>query len=325
MKKLLRYFLYVFMAILAIIVVMIGYLTLALPNVGDPPDLKVDITPDKVERGKYLAYHVMMCADCHSVRDFSLFSGPPNPGTEFAGGEVFDQSMGFPGRFISPNITPAAIGDWTDGELFRLITTGVTKDGDPIFPVMPYHSYGKMAREDIEAVIAFLRTLDPIHTDHPKSKPDFPFNFIMRTMPQEASLREKPSTSDVAAYGEYVFTSAACGDCHTDFRNGKFNGPLAGGGRIFAMPDGSVLRTPNLTPHETGIGPLSRDEFILRFKRYVDSSYVVPSVHPGEFQTIMPWVMYSGMKEEDLSAIYDYLNTLEPYENDVERYTPPTQ
>lgn len=322
MKKYLKYPLYIVMALLVILVISLGYISYALPNVGHAPELKVESTPEKVEHGKYLAYHVMMCADCHSVRDFSLFSGPPKPGTEFAGGEVFDRSMGFPGRFISPNITPAGIGDWTDGELFRLITTGVTRDGNPIFPVMPYHNFGKMDPEDIESVIAFLRTLEPIETHHPKSEVDFPFNFILRTMPKEASLREKPSPADIQAHGEYMFTAAACGECHTKFEKGSFVGPLGGGGRVFNFPDGSIVRTPNLTPHETGITRFSKEEFIQRFKMYADSSYVLPAVQPGEFQTMMPWVMYSDLAEEDLAAIYEYLLTLEPYDNPVEIFSP---
>jgi mono/diheme cytochrome c family protein len=159
MKKFLRYFMVVLAVLLVIVIGLLSYVSLALPNVDKAPDLKVEITPEKVERGKYLAWNVVLCADCHSVRDFSIFAAPPKPGTEFAGGEIFDQSMGFPGVFVSANITPAGIGDWTDGELFRLITTGVKRDGEPIFPVMPYHNYGKLDPEDIYAVIAYIRTL----------------------------------------------------------------------------------------------------------------------------------------------------------------------
>lgn len=279
------------------------------------------INEETVERGKYLAYHVMMCADCHSNRDFGKFSGPPRPGTEFVGGDVFDHSLGFPGEFVSANITPFGIGEWSDGELFRLITEGVTRDGQAIFPVMPYHLFGKIAREDVEAVIAYLRTLEPVETNHPKSKADFPFNFILRTMPKKASFVQKPDTSDRIAYGEYVFTAAACADCHTNFENGKPIGPLAGGGREFQFPDGSIVRSANLTPHETGIRHYDRDAFISLFKRYADSTYVLPDVKPGEFQTLMPWYMYAGMTETDLGAIYDYLQTLDPNDLVVEKFT----
>ena len=322
MKKVAKFSLYAFASVILLVFLLIAYVLIALPNVGKAEYIDIEITESKVERGRYLAYNVMMCADCHSVRDFSKFSGPPTPGTEFVGGDVFDQSMGFPGRFISSNITPYGIGDWTDGELFRLITTGVKRNDEPIFPVMPYHNFGQLDREDIEAVIAFLRTLEPVESNHPDSKADFPFNIILRTIPKEAELSTRPERSDRINYGRYMFTAAACAECHTKFEKGKFVGPIGGGGREFQFPDGSWLRTPNLTPHETGLKNMNREEFIRLFKKYEDSAYVLPDVKPGEFQTLMPWVMYAGMEEDDLSAIYDFLKTLEPYDNLVERFTP---
>lgn len=300
------------------------YVSQALPNVSDAPALEVALTEERLARGEYLAHHVMLCADCHSERDFSKFSGPPKPGTTFVGGDVFDHSMGFPGTFVAANITPYGIGNWTDGELFRLITTGVKRDGEPIFPVMPYHNFGQLDREDIEAVIAYLRTLEPVVSDHPVSEADFPFNFILRTLPKEASLSAKPPTSNTVAYGKYMFTAAACAECHTQFEGGKFTGPLGGGGREFLFPDGSVVRTPNLTPHETGLKHTTQEDFIALFKKYADSGYVLPTVQPGALQTVMPWAMYAGMTPEDLGAIYTYIQTLEPYENAVERFTPAT-
>jgi mono/diheme cytochrome c family protein len=281
----------------------------------------VESSPEKIARGKYLANHVMLCIDCHSQRDFSLFSAPPFPGTEAAGGERFDQSMGFPGVFISPNITPAGIGDYTDGELFRLITTGVKKDGNPIFPVMPYPNYGKIDAEDIEAVIAYIRSLEPKETETEESKPDFPINLIMRTMPVEASLTKRPRESDVVAYGQYLVTASACADCHTQFENGSYTGQLLAGGRSFAFPDGSVLTTPNLTPHETGLKNWSKAQFIERFKLY-ENPENISKLKPGEMQTIMPWAMYAGMKTTDLSAIFDYLQSLEPVDNAVTKFRP---
>ncbi|MFO7826956.1 MAG: c-type cytochrome [Cyclobacterium sp.] len=296
------------------------YVSTALPDVGPAPEnLKVTVSPEKIERGKYLANHVMLCIDCHSQRDFSLFSAPPIPGTEAKGGERFDHSMGFPGVFISPNITPAGIGDYTDGELFRLITTGVKKDGNPIFPVMPYASYGKMDAEDIEAVIAYIRSLEPKPSEKQVSKADFPVNLIMRTMPVKAELSKKPSPEDAIAYGKYLTTASACADCHTQFENGAYTGEPLAGGRKFMFPDGSVLSSANLTPHETGLKNWSKSQFIEQFKAYENSRHI-RKLNPGEMQTIMPWAMYAGMSREDLGAIYDYLQSLEPVENAVTKF-----
>lgn len=322
MKRLYKFLLGIPIILILILGIGLLYISLALPSVGKPIPLEIEVTQAKVERGRYLAYHVMMCADCHSERDFSIFSAPPTPGTEFTGGDIFDESMGFPGSFVSSNITPYGIGDWTDGELFRLITTGVKRDGEPIFPVMPYHHFGKMDARDIEAVIAFLRTLEPVETHHPASRANFPFNFILRTMPKEANLSKRPNRNNKVDYGEYMFKAAACAECHTKFEKGEFIGPIGGGGREFTFPDGSVVRTPNLTPHETGLNNLNKQSFIRLFKKYADSTYAIPKVKPGEFQTLMPWVMYAGMEEQDIGAIYDYLQTLDPYENSVTRFTP---
>jgi len=321
MKRVLRLFGIILTGLLILLIAVVGYISIALPNVGKAPEITVEVNDEQVARGKYLAYHVMQCVDCHSVRDFGLFSAPPMPGTELAGGERFDHSMGFPGVFISPNITPAGIGDWTDGELFRLITTGVKKDGNPIFPVMPYHNYGKMDEEDIKAVIAYIRSVEPVETDHPKSKADFPFNLILRTMPQTAVFEKKPNPMDQIEYGKYMVNAAACSECHTRFENGKFTGEFLAGGREFAFPDGSILRSVNLTPDETGLKHWTEEMFIQKFKSYADSNMVIQSVQPGEYQTIMPWMMYAGLSEEDLSAIYAYLQSLPPVDNQVERFT----
>jgi hypothetical protein len=319
MKKGLKISLWVISILVLLIITAAVYISVALPNVGPAPEgYTIEITDEKVEHGRYLAYHVMMCMDCHAQRDFSTFSGPPIPFTIGAGGERFDHSMGFPGVFISKNITPYGIGDWTDGELFRVITAGVAKDGEPLFPVMPYESYGKLDSADIEAVIAFLRTLEPVETNHPDSKADFPFNLIMRTLPKKANLSKKPDPSDQVAYGKYLVTAGACGDCHTKFEGGGFTGEWLAGGRSFEFPDG-ILTSSNLTPHSSGLANWSEEIFVERFQSYQHHDRL-HKVAEGDMQTIMPWAMYAGMKEEDLKAIYAFLHTLDPVENHIEKF-----
>ncbi len=322
MRKPIRYTMYSLGGLAMIIGGLVTYVNVALPNVGPAPELTVDLTPAKVERGRYLAWNVMMCMDCHSERDWTLFAAPPIPGTAGVGGDVFDESVGFPGVFISRNLTPANLKDWSDGEIYRAITMGVKKDGEPIFPMMPWTNYGKMDDEDIHAVIAYLRTLDPVEAEHPAGHADFPMNLIMRTLPEKNSPQKRPNPlTDHLDYGKYMLNAAACGDCHTQFDKGEFTGPFLGGGREFEFPDGSVLRSPNLTAHETGLGNWSKEVFIARFKAYADSSFVPHSVGPGEFQTMMPWLMYAHMTEQDLGAIYDYMRTLPAVDNAVVKFT----
>lgn len=304
---------------------LLGYVTQFLPSIPVPQDLRVEITPERVKRGEYLAHHVAACMDCHSTRDWSVYSGPLKPGTLGVGGERFDQTMNFPGSFVAPNLTPHALKDWTDGELYRAITCGVSKDGHPLFPIMPYPAYGKMATEDIHCIIAYLRSLPSIASSPAASKADPPVNVIMHLMPQPAQPATAiPSKTDTVAYGAYLVGAAACTECHTKSEKGKPVGQPFAGGFEFALP-GATLRSANITPHPTsGIGAWTRPMFVERFKAFAADRYKPAPVDTtsGQMQTIMPWTMYAGMTEEDLGAIYDYLKTLPSVDSTIERWAP---
>lgn len=321
MKKVLKVFGYLVLTVIVVVVLAYIYVNAALPDVGEAPPLTVTATPEKVERGRYLANHVAVCIDCHSTRDWSRFSGPPVKGTEGKGGERFDQQMGFPGVFHSRNITPAGIGDYTDGELFRVITTGVTREGRAMFPVMPYMHYGQMDTDDVEAIIAYIRSLPPIENEVPESVADFPMSFIINTIPVKATPQKRPDSTDKLAYGKYLVNAGSCIDCHTQVDKGQIIPELAfGGGREFALP-GGLLRSSNITPDEaTGIGTWTQEMFVRKFKVYEDSTFHLQDVKHGDFNSIMPWKMYSGMTEDDLAAIHTYLKTVKPVKNKVEKF-----
>jgi mono/diheme cytochrome c family protein len=245
---------------------------------------------------------------------------------EGAGGFRFSHDIGFPGIMYSPNITPAGLGDWTDGELFRAITAGVDREGEALFPVMPYHDYAKMDKEDIYSIIAYLRTLEPIESQIPERELDFPLGLIVNLMPEEPTLPEKPDPSDIVAYGEYVANAAGCIHCHTtqDDRGMMIPGLLLAGGNEYPIPTGGIVRSANLSPDkETGIGRWTEEAFLMRFKVYADSSLVLPEVRPGDLNTPMAWSLYSKMKDEDLKAIFAYIQSEEPQSNRVEKFTPP--
>lgn len=301
------------------------YVNFALPNVSAASDLVVT-TDDQalIERGAYLANHVAVCIDCHSTRDWTKFSGPLIPGTEGKGGEVFDEGMGLPGTFYSKNITPYGLSSWTDGEIYRLITTGVTKDGEPIFPIMPYPSYGKMDPQDVTAIIAYLRTLPSIDHKNLPSSANFPFNLIMRTMPKDAEPVILTERMSIIEKGRYLLTIAGCGDCHTPQDKGApIEGMTLAGGFEFKMPKGGTVRSSNITPDkETGIGNWTSAAFVSHFKSYADSGYMPHAVGQNDFNTVMPWMMYAEMKTEDLEAIFAYLQTITPVKNSVEKFTP---
>jgi hypothetical protein len=327
MKKLLKVLLWVFIIIVIIMGLALSYVKFRLPNVGAALNLKVELTPERIARGEYLANHVSVCMDCHSMRDWSRFSGPPTEGTLGMGGDVFDQNFGFPGTYYAKNITPEGISRYTDGELLRVITTGVSKEGEALFPVMPFHYYGQMDEEDIKCIIAYIRTLEPIKNDVPKSSSDFPMNFIINTIPHKANFSKLPAKTDIVNYGKYLTNAAGCMECHTKFEKGSLvAGTEFGGGRDFPFPNGAIVRSNNISPDkETGLGAWTEEMFVDMFRLRSDSTVLNTKLKPVDFNTIMPWTMYGAMTEEDLSAIFAYLKTIKPIKNAVQNFTPASQ
>ncbi|HSK73624.1 MAG TPA: c-type cytochrome [Pyrinomonadaceae bacterium] len=320
MKKFLKFALAALGVVIVIFFLLIFYVLYFLPRVP-VENIKVEITPERIERGKYLAENVAQCIDCHSTRDWSKFSGPAVPGTEGKGGEAFDRKFGFPGAYYAPNITPFHLKDWSDGEVYRAITSGISKDGRALFPIMPYPSFGKMDKEDIYSIIAYIRSLPSIENTTPESESDFPMNIIINTIPSESSLSPRPAPTDTLNYGKYLVNAASCAECHTPANRGQIIEDLMySGGRYFEMPQGTVI-SKNITPDkQTGIGNWTREDFITRFKAFENNAhYASDGLSTQDFNTIMPWANYAKMTEEDLGAIYAYLMSVKPISNKVEK------
>lgn len=318
MKKLLIGVGVVVVLVLLLVGGALGYLFLALPDAGEVPQLVVEGSPAEVERGRYLAHGVAACMGCHSTRDWTVFTAPLVPGTEGAGGEEWrEEGLGF---LVASNITPSRIGDWSDGELYLAITGGVTPDGVALFPLMPYPDYGRMDTEDIGAIIAYLRTLAPIENDLPERALGGPLPLIVRMMPSPPEPGDRPAPGS-PGYGEYLTTFAACTHCHTLSDKGK---PLEGmefaGGFEATMMDGTVVRSANITPHETtGIGMWSEQIWLTRFGAYAPGKGR-QSVAAAGRTTNMPWTFYAQMTDEDLAAIYDHLMTYPAVDHQVDKF-----
>lgn len=323
--KILKYAGFLLLAIVIGIAGLLIYLSYGLPDIPEAADLQIEYTPERIERGRYLANSVSVCMDCHSTRDWTRFSGPITPGTFGQGGDRFDQSVGFPGVFFAKNITPFGIKRYTDGELYRVITTGVTKEGRSMFPLMPYTYFGRMDPEDIQSIIAYLRSVPSVENNVDESRADFPVNLLLNTMPKLAEPQKRPDKTDILAYGAYLTNASGCAECHTQVDEKGMIIPEVrfSGGREFMFPDKSIVRSSNLTADlETGLGKWTEDMFVQKFKVYADSAYVPPKVEPGEFNSVMPWTMYGHMDTDDLKAIYAYLKTIAPISNSVEKFKP---
>ncbi|MET0385260.1 MAG: c-type cytochrome [Polyangiales bacterium] len=289
-----------------------GYVRFALPRVGAAPAIAASHDPAVLARGEYLAQNVAVCVDCHSSRDFSKFSGPLQQGTLWRGGERFGHAIGLPGELTAPNITPAALSGWSDGDLARAITEGVTPDGRALFPFMGYPRYAQLCKPDLTALVSYLRSLPPVEGRTAPSELDFPVNLIARTLPKAAAISDTcPDRNDSVAYGRYLTTAAGCADCHTRSEGGT---PVAGqdfaGGMRLPLPSGYVALSANITPDaQSGIGRWSKEAFVGRFAAFRNPVTAVPV--PGRAaNTPMPWQLFAGMSDEDLGAIYDYLRTV---------------
>jgi mono/diheme cytochrome c family protein len=304
-----------------------GFVLGARPRSRPASAQKVEVTPEKLARGRYLTENVFVCFHCHSQTDMSLFGTPPKPGTLGGGGQCLGPETGFPGTMCMSNLTPDAetgLGQWTDGEIIRAIREGVSRDGRALMPIMPYRLYREMSDEDVEALVAYLRSIPAIRNPLAKTRLDFPVNVFIRLMPEPLEKAvTAPARSDTVAYGRYLTTVAGCVDCHTptDENREPLPGKLFAGGQEFGLEKDAMVRSSNLTPHETGIGGLSRGSFIALFKRHA-----LPEARrevAPERNTVMAWMAYAGMAEEDLGAIYDYLKTLPPVDNDVLPWSTP--
>ena len=279
-------------------------------------------TPARVERGRYLVENVLGCMDCHSRKDFKRFGFPPT-GPTGAGGDCMTEQMGFPGTLCFPNITPepeTGLGAWTDEQILRAIREGVDNKGVGLAPLMPYNVYKILSDEDGRAVVTYLRTLAPAKNPIPDPQLKFPLSFLFKLAP--APLKGPvagPDRNDKVAYGRYLATVSGCHFCHTPVD--KTHQPLPGqdfsGGQEFRGPWGA-LRSANLTPHATGLGDRTEQQFVGMFKAFALPPDQIPEV-PPEKNTVMPWLTRAGMSEADLGAIYTFLKSVPPLERVVEK------
>lgn len=310
------------LAVVALAIIGLAYLSLRKPAQRAASTEKIEATPQRIARGDYLANHVSICFDCHSERTYA-YALPIKPGRKGVGGFIWDKRIGFPGTLAAANLTPDAatgLGQWSDGEILRAIREGVDRNGDALFPIMPYGHYKDLSDEDAQSIVAYLRTLPPTPYQKPEKSLDLPLNFIEKFVPKPLSSPvPEANRNDRLAYGKYLVTIAACSECHTP--QDEHGNPLPGmdfaGGFEMHTPEFRVV-TANITPHpSTFMGQSTKEQFIARFRAF--SNYTVETAPPAPKgrNTIMPWIAYSGMTDDDLGAVYDYLKTVKPIDHKV--------
>jgi mono/diheme cytochrome c family protein len=130
---------------------------ITLPPAYGPPVGSVPPPADNaVARGEYLAGAVAHCMECHTpMRD-----GHSDMTRLGAGGMEFRGPWGVS---VARNITthPNGLGGWTDAEIVRAVTQGVSRDGRPLAPPMAFWAYRNMTPQDLTDLVAYLRSLPP--------------------------------------------------------------------------------------------------------------------------------------------------------------------
>jgi mono/diheme cytochrome c family protein len=266
-----------------------------------------------VGRGDYLVNTIMACGNCHSPRDAE---GKTIADKAFSGGLTFTTPA-----FIAtaPNITPdveTGIGSWSDAEIKRALVEGMRPDhgrlaGVPLAAIMPANFYRALLADDLDAVVAYLRTVKPIRSEAPE--PVYKAAVHRDAYPDAEAGFDKTMFADPVRRGAYLVTIGHCMECHSTRSRGvsAYTNGLGGGGRTFPPRPGSPEGTPdsvaaNITSHPTaGIGAWSDQEISRAITHGVarDGRTLKPP---------MAYSFYAGLKQADLADIIAYLRTVPP-------------
>jgi mono/diheme cytochrome c family protein len=258
-----------------------------------------------IERGKYLVEGVAGCGNCHSPRDEE---GNFIEGKEFSGAYVITDPAF---KAYAKNITPdkeTGIGTWTPQQIARAIREGKRPDGTLLGPPMSFEFYRDISDSDIDAIVAYIRTVPAVHNEVPQSEYYAPLPDAYG--PPVGHVPEVPR-EDQVQYGEYLAGPVGhCMDCHTPRVEGVLQrDKLGAGGNVYSKPfvyDWAAV-SRNITPNpDVGIGKWTDEEI----KRAITEGV---SRDGRELLPFMPFGMYKTIDEVDLDAIVAYLRSLPPF------------
>lgn len=288
-------------------------------------------TTGNKEHGEYLVKHVAACGECHTQRNQA---GIVVDSLTMAGGVEFP--MPGIGSVFAPNITPdteTGIGGWTDQQIVTAIRTGrlpgtengVATSDTIISPVMPYWLYAHLTESDANDIVAYLRSLKPVHYEPEENT--IPASALIRWSSQ-TDIPDATPNNAVTERGKYLVTIARCIDCHTvpaanssnPFAQGVNTSLFMAGGRKFvslADPN-KFITAKNLTPDmDSGMGGWTATQ--------IDSAITLgwDDEHEGLCPT-MPWASYNAMTQADRDAIVAYLMGIPAVSHEVEENDPGT-
>ena len=284
-------------------------------------------TPERMARGKYLVNGILQCFNCHSDVDFTKRPTRPVPGTMGAGHVFSNTLLELPpgNRVVAPNITPDpefGAGKWKDADFVRALRRGIGHDGRTLFPLMPYQYFQHLSDEDLAAAIVYVRSIPPAHIQRPKTELTAAIKAAFQPLPPPEPMAE-PDHSDRVKYGEYLVNAGHCDGCHTpaDERNQPISGMYLAGGQPLTGPWGPdtskdiTVSALNLTPDPSGLSYMNEALFIKTLR--------TGQVQARQLANIMPWSIFRNLADDDLKAIFAYLQTIKPVQHRVDNTEPP--
>jgi mono/diheme cytochrome c family protein len=254
---------------------------------------------DLVKRGDYLVNTIMTCGNCHTPK------GPPAviAGKDFSGGLSWDEP---PFKVTAPNITQdkdTGIGGWSDADIKKLLRTGQRPNGVQIAEVMPTAFYGIITDNDMNAIVAYLRTLKPVANK--VADPIYKMQIPHHAFPGAEKPYTEAMLNDKLKKGFYLATIGHCMECHTPMgpRGREFADKLGIGGFEFPGPWGkSVSR--NITPSKTkGIGAWTDAQIKTVITTGVDKD-------GNHLKPPMGFGYYAHMTDSDLNDLIAWLHTV---------------
>jgi mono/diheme cytochrome c family protein len=254
---------------------------------------------DLVKRGDYLVNTIMTCGNCHTPK------GPPAviAGKDFSGGLSWDEP---PFKVTAPNITQdkdTGIGGWSDADIKKLLRTGQRPNGVQIAEVMPTAFYGIITDNDMNAIVAYLRTLKPVANK--VADPIYKMQIPHHSFPGAEKPYTEAMLSDKVKKGFYLATIGHCMECHTPMgpRGREFADKLGIGGFEFPGPWGkSVSR--NITPSKNkGIGAWTDAQIKTVITTGVDKD-------GNHLKPPMGFGYYAHMTDSDLNDLIAWLHTV---------------
>jgi mono/diheme cytochrome c family protein len=262
----------------------------------------------RIERGDYLVNTIMACGNCHSPRDAN---GRVIADKALSGGLTFTTPA-----FVATasNITPdpeTGIGSWSDAEIKRALIEGMRPEhghlpGVPLAAIMPANFYKALLSDDLDAVVAYLRSLKPVRNQ--VADPVYKVPIHRDPYPDAEAGFSKAAFADPVRRGAYLATIGHCMECHSAWSRGvsDFKTGLGRGGRDFSEAGIAGSKAANITSDRTaGIGGWSDQEIARAITRGVgrDGRTLKPP---------MAFAHYAGLKDADLGDIIAYLRTVPP-------------